>query len=111
MKLAPVLGVLDEIRTRMEEDRASLMVFHQDLLTAIQIMAKNIDEANRRAEKMADRLIEMSLVNAGAYREAVAKGKQPPVLATSATQQSDDDWEKSEDEEWPPKGYVSMNAP
>lgn len=74
-------------------------------------LSRQVEESGKRADRLVDRLIEMSMVQAGAFREAASKARSTAALdpASQQLQSTDDDWR--DDEKWPPEGCVAMNVP
>lgn len=68
-------------------------------------LTRKVEEANKRADRMADKLMEMAMISMGNAREAVSLRRvSEPVV-------NDTDWGTAEDEVWPPKGFVEVNVP
>jgi hypothetical protein len=72
-------------------------------------LRQDVVESGRRADKMADKLIEMALVNRGAYGEASVKARLSTLDPAPSFGNSDVE-EPTDDEEWPPPGHVAMNV-
>lgn len=79
-------------------------------------MAALLEQANARAERMADRIIELAMVKEGFAREAVGHARQrgadsiPPQLSNSNSNL----WGEpvpEEGEQWPPPGYSEFKVP
>jgi hypothetical protein len=66
-------------------------------------------ESSRRADKLADKLIEMALVNRGAYGEATIKARMT-ALDPAPTFGNGREEDTADDEEWPPPGHVAMDV-
>lgn len=109
-----VASLVEVIGQKQEDFVRTFTEFRADLLGAITMLGKAVQEANARADRMADRLIQMAMVNRGAFREAVAGQRVNAALDTAkAPFQNTDDWGQpfQAEEEWPPKGHVAMNIP
>ena len=67
-------------------------------------------EKNRgqSADRMADRLIEMAMVNTGESRDAAIHRRS---LGETVPPEQGDLWQESPETEWPPKGCDAVNMP
>jgi hypothetical protein len=72
-------------------------------------LARQVEESSKRADKLVDKLIEMAMVNSGAFREAVGKARSSTSDPAIGGDQNPDPW--ASEDEWPPKGHVAMNMP
>jgi signal transduction histidine kinase len=102
------LEVIGRLETKIAAEMGAL---RDEVRQAIIILAQRIEESGKRADRLVDRLIEMSMVQAGAFREAASKARSTAALdpASQQAQNTDDDWR--EEEEWPPKGCDTMRVP
>lgn len=74
-------------------------------------LARLVAESSKRADKLVDKLIEMAMVNSGAYREAVGKSRSVASDPASVSNRDPDDDFWAPEDEWPPKDHVSMVVP
>jgi len=106
----------DDLATLVERTESLLRTVHllQQLTVA---QSKRLDKLQKvvetlargggqSAERMADRLIEMAMVNKGTAEMAAAHRRSLRDLDTPT-----DLWEDHEDEVWPPKGFDALQMP
>lgn len=62
---------------------------------------------SRAADRMADRLIEMALVNGGMGREAAGHRRSLEETPPEGT----DPWQDSPETQWPPPGFTEVSMP
>lgn len=71
------------------------------------LIDENIKNQSRAADRMADRMIEMAMVNSGRSVEAASHRRtldeKPPEGA--------DLWQDTPDTQWPPPGTVALDMP
>lgn len=97
------LEVIGRLETKIS---AELSAFQEMMIRRLDA----IERENKLSARMADKLIEMAMVQQGAFREAVGKSRSVALdPASQQAQNTDDDWR--EEEEWPPKGCDVMNVP
>jgi len=102
---------LAELGTKMD-----MMIRHLGTLQAsvmhytkeIKALQEAVARGNKSADRMADRLIEMAMVNKGMGRDAAIHRRS---LSDDTPSEQQDLWQESPEEEWPPKGFDSINIP
>ena len=75
------------------------------LRTMIETSEKNKGQS---VDRMADRLIEMAMVDKGMGRSAAIHRRS---LQDEVPSEQQDLWQESPEEEWPPKGFDAINLP
>ena len=100
---------LDEL---MKAIRAlqSQVLMNSKRLETLAIEARSAERTRSKAQdRMADRLIEMAMVNRGQGRNAAIHRRSAADDVTSP--EHGDLWQENEDTEWPPKGHDALNLP
>jgi hypothetical protein len=82
------------------------------------VVLAQLADANRRAERMADRIIELAMVNRGDGQSAVAHrrmaGSDSIPSSLNSNPNSTDLWGNApveEEDTWPPKGFDIIPSP
>lgn len=96
--------------------RMDMMIRHLGTLQAavmnhskeVRLLRETVAKGNKSADRMADRLIEMAMVNKGMGRDAAIHRRS---LQDEAPLEQQDLWQESPEEEWPPKGFDAINMP
>jgi hypothetical protein len=102
---------IEAIGCDMRDGVAGVCVSLTRLEASVRALSEQVKDTNARADRMADRLIQMAMVNRGAFREAVSSGRVAqldPAKEQGPSTEDDDLWRE---EEWPPKGHVGMSLP
>ena len=111
MKLTPEmlqaeLEVIGRLETKISAEVGALR-------DEIRVLSSRVEDGNHRTDRMVDRLLEMTMIQAGNAREAVAARRVSVEASDPASvsnrDPNDDPWASKE--EWPPKDHVSMSVP
>jgi DNA anti-recombination protein RmuC len=96
------LEVIGRLETKIAAELGSLR-------DEVRALSAKVEDSSKRCDKLVDKLIEMAMVQQGAFREAVGKSRSVALdPASQRAQDPEDDWR--EEEEWPPKGCDVMNV-
>jgi hypothetical protein len=73
-------------------------------------MKDSVYDANRRADKLVDRLIEMSLVNNGQFEQASIRARVSTLDPAMPFDHGRAEEVDNDDETWPPPGCISVDV-
>jgi predicted nucleic acid-binding Zn-ribbon protein len=98
------MGWKDELITANEKlDRLTKLLVV--ISRKVEDVERKVDHQSRSSDRMADRLIEMAMVNKNMGREAVSHRRALEEETPS------DLWQDTPETEWPPKGHDALTMP
>lgn len=104
--LATLVDRVDHLDKVMKYLHATMTVQSKKIDQLIRVVEAATNERGQSMDRMADRLIEMAMVNKGMSRDAAIHRR-----SLGEQTQVQDLWQDSPDTEWPPKGYDALSMP
>ena len=106
--LTNLVEVVNRLEKRVKVLQAQIAVYGKQIDALRQVVGSVEKNGGQSADRMADRLIEMAMVNTGESRDAAIHRRS---LGETVPPEQGDLWQESPEDEWPPKGCDAVRMP